>query len=53
MKISEIHKRKKQVLSFEIFPPKKEEDLVNISDTLDLLAELVEWQKGIGSEYVI
>ena len=40
MKISEIHKRKKQVLSFEIFPPKKEEDLINIGDTLDLLAEL-------------
>lgn len=40
MKISEIHKRKKQVLSFEIFPPKKEEELLNIADTLDVLAEL-------------
>lgn len=40
MKISEIHKIKKQVLSFEIFPPKKEEELLNITDTLDVLAEL-------------
>lgn len=39
MKISEIHKKKKQVLSFEIFPP-KEKELVNITDTLDVLAEL-------------
>ena len=40
MKISEIYKKKKQVLSFEIFPPKKEEELLNIGDTLDVLAEL-------------
>ena len=40
MKITEIHKRKKQVLSFEIFPPKKEEELLNIGATLDVLAEL-------------
>lgn len=40
MKISDMHKKKKQVLSFEIFPPKKEEELHNIGDTLDVLAEL-------------
>ena len=40
MKITDIHKRKKQVLSFEIFPPKKEEELQNIGETLDVLAEL-------------
>lgn len=26
MKVSQIHNEKKQSLSFEIFPPKKEED---------------------------
>lgn len=40
MKISEIHKQKKQVLSFEIFPPKKDDELRNIGDTLDILCEL-------------
>ena len=40
MKISDIYKKKKQVLSFEIFPPKKEEELLNIGETLDVLAEL-------------
>ena len=40
MKISEIHKKKKQVLSFEIFPPKKDEELRNIGATLDILCEL-------------
>ena len=40
MKISEIHKAKKQVLSFEIFPPKKDEELKNIGATLDILCEL-------------
>ena len=27
MKISQIHEEKKQVLSFEIFPPKKDDEL--------------------------
>lgn len=40
MKISQIHNEKKQVLSFEIFPPKKEEELRNIDETLEILCEL-------------
>ncbi|MDO4976737.1 MAG: methylenetetrahydrofolate reductase [NAD(P)H] [Eubacteriales bacterium] len=40
MKITEIHKEKKQVLSFEIFPPKKDDELLDIRDTLDILCEL-------------
>lgn len=40
MKISEIHKKKKSVLSFEIFPPKKDEELKNIDSTLEILCEL-------------
>ena len=30
MKLTEIYQNKKTVLSFEIFPPKKEEELKNI-----------------------
>lgn len=40
MKISEIHKKKKNVLSFEIFPPRKDEELENIDETLSILCEL-------------
>jgi methylenetetrahydrofolate reductase (NADPH) len=40
MRISDIHKAKKNVLSFEIFPPKKDEELKNIDATLDILCEL-------------
>lgn len=40
MKISEIYKNKKTVLSFEIFPPKKEEELKNIDSTLEALCEV-------------
>lgn len=40
MKITEIHNQKKNVLSFEIFPPKKDEELKNIGATLDILCEL-------------
>ena len=40
MKISEIHKQKRNVLSFEIFPPKREEELDNIDETLAILCEL-------------
>ena len=40
MKISEIYKNKKRSLSFEIFPPKKDSQLENIDDTLDVLSEL-------------
>ncbi len=40
MKISEIHEKKKNVLSFEIFPPKKTEELENIDETLAILCEL-------------
>ena len=41
MKISDIYKEKgKGVLSFEIFPPKKDDELKNIEPTLDILSEL-------------
>ena len=40
MKISEIYKNKKQVLSFEIFPPKKDEELRDIEPTLEILSDL-------------
>lgn len=40
MKLSEIHQQKKNVLSFEIFPPKKDEELKNIDKTLEILCEL-------------
>lgn len=40
MKISEIHEQKKNVLSFEIFPPKKDDELKNIDKTLEILCEL-------------
>ena len=36
MKISDIYSEKKS-LSFEIFPPKKTEDLENIDETLAVL----------------
>lgn len=40
MKLTEIYNSKKNVLSFEIFPPKKEEELENIDETLSILSEL-------------
>lgn len=40
MKITDIYQNKKNVLSFEIFPPKKEEELKNIDATLEVLADL-------------
>ncbi|MDE6887406.1 MAG: methylenetetrahydrofolate reductase [NAD(P)H] [Eubacterium sp.] len=40
MKLSQIHQQKKNVLSFEIFPPKKDEELKNIDKTLEILCEL-------------
>lgn len=40
MKLSEIYQQKKNVLSFEIFPPKKDEELKNIDKTLEILCEL-------------
>ncbi len=40
MKISDIYANKgKKVVSFEIFPPKKDEELLRIDDTLEILAE--------------
>ena len=39
MKISNIYNKKKS-LSFEIFPPKKDSELKNIDETLDILCEL-------------
>lgn len=39
MKVSQIHNEKKQSLSFEIFPPKKEEDFKNIDEMLGILCE--------------
>lgn len=40
MKITEIYEQKKSVLSFEIFPPKKDDELKNVDETLSILAEL-------------
>lgn len=40
MKLSEIYSSKKTVLSFEIFPPKKEDELKNIDKTLEALCEV-------------
>lgn len=40
MKISDIQKQKKKTLSFEIFPPKKDQALSNIDETLEVLCEL-------------
>lgn len=40
MKISSLFEEKKPVLSFEIFPPKKEKDLENIGDILSELSYL-------------
>ena len=40
MKITDIYKSKKTVLSFEIFPPKKDEELNNIDPTLEILSDL-------------
>ncbi|MBQ7582454.1 MAG: methylenetetrahydrofolate reductase [Lachnospiraceae bacterium] len=40
MKLTEIYKNKhNKVVSFEIFPPKKDEELAHIDDTLAILAE--------------
>ena len=40
MKLTEIYNSKSNVLSFEIFPPKKDDELKNIEPTLDVLCEL-------------
>lgn len=40
MKITEVYKQNKNVLSFEIFPPKHQEELDNIDATLEILSEL-------------
>lgn len=40
MKIQEIFLKKKPVLSFEIFPPKRDTALKDIDETLDILSEL-------------
>lgn len=40
MKIADIHRQKKSVLSFEIFPPKKDSELKDIDETLGILCEL-------------
>ena len=40
MKLTEIYQNKKTVFSFEIFPPKKEEELKNIDRTLEALCEV-------------
>lgn len=39
MKITQIHTNKPQSLSFEIFPPKKEEDIKNIDEMLEILCD--------------
>lgn len=40
MRISDIHKKGKRSLPFEIFPPKKDSELKNIDETLEVLCEL-------------
>ena len=40
MKIQSIFEKKRPILSFEIFPPKKESALLNIDETLKSLSEL-------------
>jgi len=40
MKIDSIFEKKKPILSFEIFPPKKESALLNLDETLKSLSEL-------------
>ena len=40
MKVSELYKKGKKTLSFEIFPPKKDKALESIDETLDVLCEL-------------
>ena len=40
MKVSDIYRKGERSLSFEIFPPKKDDELRNIDDTLDVLCEL-------------
>ena len=40
MKISEVYQQKKTVLSFEIFPPKRDTTLKSIDETLDVLCGL-------------
>jgi len=40
MRIADLYQEKKNVLSFEIFPPKREDELKNIDATLEILCEL-------------
>lgn len=40
MKLSEIYNTSNKVLSFEIFPPKREDELKNIDATLEILCDL-------------
>ena len=38
--IKDIFAKNKQVLSFEVFPPKKDDDFDNVFKTIDELAQL-------------
>ena len=40
MKIADLYGKNKTILSFEIFPPKKDSELKNIDATLEILCEL-------------
>lgn len=40
MRISELYKKNRRSLSFEIYPPKKDSELQNIDETLKVLCEL-------------
>ena len=40
MKIKDLYKTKKSVVSFEIFPPKKEPDISTVYDTVEKLCDL-------------
>ena len=39
MKLTDIYNQNKTILSFEIFPPKKDEELDNIDPTLEILED--------------
>ena len=40
MKLSELYKKQKPGLSFEIFPPKRDSFLSDIEPTLEIMADL-------------
>ena len=47
MRLSEVYQQKKTVLSFEIFPPKRDTTLTSIDETLEVLCGLKPEQKSL------